>query len=495
MKKSILTILVATMTGCMASTEAEDLGQVQEAVTADNTLCAKVQLENRFIDVVVKNDNLIKLDAVAPDTAMRIRITASPCSETRPNFYAYYSYIQTINTKKDPANTNAWVDLSSAKTPEITSPRNIKGTGKLNIHINIAKYTDPPVAASDAGSIADTGSSTQDAGSSNQDAGTSSSKAPLAAPVVPLLPSCVGDPKLPDGTSLCQSLPVPGGTVLRGRSSTGSDSCSKSPVGFDCFYDNLPEVVMTVDGFSLDTFEVTVARFRNFVTSFNGTLPAANAGAHPKIQGSGWDARFNAFMPTSQALLMKNLRSCDFSTWTDTTGTNEGKPINCVSWYEATAFCAWDGGRLPTATEWEYAAAGGMENRFYPWGSEAPTSKHAVFGFNYSGGVYSKAAIAPVGTTPLGRSKWGHFDMAGSMWELLMDAHDVRTAAQGGSDDYTLVPATNPANVLYYAPVDVKSREVRGGGFGKNLDALTVPQRSDFRAVDRQRDIGFRCAR
>lgn len=45
------------------------------------------------------------------------------------------------------------------------------------------------------------------------------------------------------------------------------------------------------------------------------------------------------------------------------------KPANCVSYWMASAFCAWDGGRLPSNDEWVYAALGGDELREYPWGA------------------------------------------------------------------------------------------------------------------------------
>jgi hypothetical protein len=101
----------------------------------------------------------------------------------------------------------------------------------------------------------------------------------------------------------CATKPVPGGTFPMGRSQYGSDSWSWGPYPPSSALNELPEHPATVDGFELDTFEVTVGRFRKFVEAYDGTPPAAGTGAHPKIAGSGWRTEWDQELPSDACAL------------------------------------------------------------------------------------------------------------------------------------------------------------------------------------------------
>src|ERR1700685_4580968 len=83
-------------------------------------------------------------------------------------------------------------------------------------------------------------------------------------------------------------------------------------------------------------------------------------------------------------------------------------------------------GFLPSEAEWEYAAAGGNQQREYPWGSTDPgtTYQYAVYACNYpppgSLSCASATNIAPVETAALGVGRWGQLDLVGNMvqWNL-----------------------------------------------------------------------------
>ena len=294
-------------------------------------------------------------------------------------------------------------------------------------------------------------------------------------------PSCSGLAATcgPSGNeSCCTSLLVPGGTFY--RSYDGVTYTDKS-------------YPATVADFYLDKYEITVGRFRQFVNAGMGmgmgtqaSPPASGAGVHPLITGSGWNSAWNTNLKANTAALTTAMK-CDstFQTWTDTALGNESRPQNCIDWYEAFAFCAWDGGRLATEAEWNYAAAGGSEQREYPWGSGIDASKASYsvdsiqqcMGDGVAG--CSLADLIIVGSKPAGNGKWGHADLAGNVWEWTLDWYA------------TYQPACNNCADLTVASV----RVVRGGSFYNLASYLRSALRYYFFPGSHYYYIGARCAR
>lgn len=296
-------------------------------------------------------------------------------------------------------------------------------------------------------------------------------------------PSCAGETgKECQGRSCCSSLAVPGGTFPMGRSTNGTDADSEP----DEDSSEQPEHDVTVSAFELDEFEVTVGRFEKFVEAYDGTPPAAGAGAHPRIPGSGWKAEWNEQLPVSAEDLRATLK-CWAGEETYQTGPFASKivPVNCVTWYVAFAFCAWDGGRLPTEAEWEYAAAGGDENRKYPWGSGSTVQGKASCGCMADDHAdCSLADILAVGSLPDGAGRWGHQDMAGNLNEWVLDGFDGNWYSGSGAT------CTDCANLE-----GTEERGIRGGNYDRGPFYVRAAYRGACPPEDNQRLTGLRCAR
>jgi sulfatase modifying factor 1 len=288
-----------------------------------------------------------------------------------------------------------------------------------------------------------------------------------------------------------------------GPGGSGSESCCNSLEveggTFDRSDDSDPATVST---FRLDQYEITVGRFRQFVTAvIGGWLPMPGSGKHTHLNGGkglnatgggyedGWDGSWDSTLATTKNGWTTNLSCPPYQTWTASPGImSESKPITCETWYEAYAFCIWDGGFLPSDAEWGYAAAGGGGSggqRVYPWSRPSTSTTIDCSHANYSGadgGTYCVAAGPNnVGSeSPAGDGSYGQADLAGNAWEWNLDWFGP----------YVESCSTDCANLT-----TTSARTFRGGAFGSAPDDLTTSFRDDYAPSIRHQGVGARCAR
>jgi len=298
--------------------------------------------------------------------------------------------------------------------------------------------------------------------------------------------------------SCCTSLEVTGGSYYRTYDLVIDGGLPRAPDGGP----TAEADPATVSTFRLDKYLVTVGRFRQFVNAWNngaGYTPPAGSGKHTHLNnGSGLkNATGGGYEPGWAASDDNNIAPTDanldcappYDTWTSTAGSQDNLPVNCVNWYEAYAFCIWDGGFLPSDAEWEYAAAGGSQQLEYPWGSTNPGTacpgtgcQYAIYGCYYpdgSGNCIGVANIAPVGKASLGVGSWGQLDLAGDVFEWNLDWYAAYVD-----------PCTDCANLTASS-----LRVFRGGAFSGNASYLPPPYRDFNSPTCRDLSVGFRCSR
>ncbi len=162
------------------------------------------------------------------------------------------------------------------------------------------------------------------------------------------------------------------------------------------------------------------------------------------------------------------------------------RPVLHVNAFEAEAYCAWAGRRLPTELEWEVAAAGepdpsgrslGPRKRPYPWGDAPPDGSRANLDF-------ARGDTLDVQALPDGDSAFGCRQMWGNVWEWTATAF----APYPGfvADPYK----------EYSEPWFHDHRVLRGGCFVTRARLLRNTWRNFYKPDRRDVWAGFRtCAR
>lgn len=235
---------------------------------------------------------------------------------------------------------------------------------------------------------------------------------------------------------------VPEGMVLipAGEFQMGSDHN-------EGYSDEKPVNTVYVDAFYMDKYEVTVGQYKAFILATGHEAPL-----------------LTSYSPTDQ------------------------HPMIYVSWYDAMAYSAWAGKRLPTEAEWEKAARGGLVGKKYPWGDTIDMGK-ANHGNNMS-------KASPVGS--YAANGYGLYDMAGNVKEWCLDEYDMNFYKR-------IIPRRNPVsgeNSIKWILdnyKNVKSRRVvRGGSWVNGSLSARCAHRSSYRptsGISTNKQTGFRCVR
>jgi len=228
-------------------------------------------------------------------------------------------------------------------------------------------------------------------------------------------------------------------------------------MGFDSWEPAKPAHRVSLKAFYIDTYEVTVAQYAEFLK----------------------EADQHAWCAPDEPLG----KSHKPATWEDRRFNAPDQPVSGVDWFDAYAYAKWCGKRLPTEAEWERAARGD-DGRIYPWGNAAAREgklfrANCFFAQADEDGYFYPA---PVGTLNLGASPYGVHDMAGNVLEWCLDWYGPYPTESKNIVKDPTGPASGTARVL------------RGGSWLHTAEDAKAYRRFAMAPTKRLSTVGFRCA-
>jgi formylglycine-generating enzyme required for sulfatase activity len=287
-------------------------------------------------------------------------------------------------------------------------------------------------------------------------------------------------------------------------------------MGSDEHYgEEAPAHKVAVDGFWMDRYTVTNARFGRFVEE-TGYVTLAERPADP----ADYPGAKPELLAPSSIMFKKSTQPVDLSNpynwWMYTAGADwrhprgpdislDGlwdHPVLHVAFEDVEAFLKWEGKELPTEAEWEFAARGGLEGAQFVWGGEfAPGGKVAA---NTWQGEFPWQNLladgfewtAPVGSFPA--NGYGLYEMAGNVWEWTADWYQDHDRIQKAC--CTLHNPRGGDRELSYDPcapeVKIPRKVLKGGSYlcAPNYCMRYRPAARMAQPVDTSTcHVGFRC--
>jgi sulfatase modifying factor 1 len=335
------------------------------------------------------------------------------------------------------------------------------------------------------------------------------------------LHSCMKTPTRWVGVRLDSSIDFSGDTSLigmvfipGGEFNMGGDNEQADP-------DEFPKHRVVVSPFYMDETEVTNEQFHKFIKA-TGYVTTAERNANwediKKTVPPGTAKPPDSLLVAASLVFKSSVGPVnlnDYSQWwiwqkganwrhpegpQSSIKGKENHPVVHVSWDDAIAYCKWAGKRLPTESEWEFAARGGLVGSTYPWGNEpVQMGKAKTNSWDGKFPYFNSMRDGFIKTAPVRSFQangYGLYDMAGNVWEWCSDWYQ--------SDYYTTLSGKKTINpkgpVVSYDPQEpfAKKRSLRGGSFLCN-DAYC----SGYRVARRMKSspdtglehTGFRCVR
>jgi formylglycine-generating enzyme required for sulfatase activity len=286
-------------------------------------------------------------------------------------------------------------------------------------------------------------------------------------------------------------------------------------MGSEVFADTQPVHRVRLDGFWMDTTEVTNEQFAEFVEAtgyktiaerqpdrkdFPGLdpkkklVPCAPVFIPPKVCPPGESGNCDRWWKVVPGACWRHPEGPDSSI--------QGRakhPVVQIAWHDAVAYAEWAGKRLPTEAEWEYAARGGLDRKPFYWGDElTPGGKWMANIWQGKFPCENTLADGYRGTAPVGSfppNGYGLYDMAGNAWEWCADWYQPQ---------YNVVPGTvriNPTGPAF--SIDTHGRNepkrVQRGGSFLCSDSYCARYRAGGRQQGEpstgQSHTGFRCVK